>query len=140
MPVKGGGHGGHAGHGDLIGAGSHGEISMLMTDFAINGRSYDMRRIDFNVAIGSFERWFIGGGAGVDHPFHVHGVHFRIVGAGGAPPRPENAGWKDTVVVGGEAEIVVRFDLPAGKEAPYMYHCHILEHEDSGMMGQFTVS
>jgi FtsP/CotA-like multicopper oxidase with cupredoxin domain len=47
---------------------------------------------------------------------------------------------KDVVWVENRAEILVRFDHPATPEAPYMYHCHILEHEDSGMMGQFTVT
>ena len=51
------------------------------------------------------------------------------------------AGWKDTVPIenGGSAEIYVRFPLPASDDAPYMAHCHILEHEDSGMMTEFSV-
>jgi FtsP/CotA-like multicopper oxidase with cupredoxin domain len=53
--------------------------------------------------------------------------------------RIENSGWKDTVLVAGQTEIIVRFDHSAPPEFPYMYHCHILEHEDAGMMGQFTV-
>jgi len=40
----------------------------------------------------------------------------------------------------GEAEILVRFDQPASGATPFMFHCHILEHEDAGMMGQFTVA
>lgn len=106
--------------------------------FAINGQSFDMDRIDFNVALGSVERWIIRSSM-VAHPFHVHGVQFRIVSEDGAPPRPENSGWKDTVLVPGETEIIARFDHPASKEKPFMFHCHILEHEDAGMMGQFTV-
>jgi FtsP/CotA-like multicopper oxidase with cupredoxin domain len=58
---------------------------------------------------------------------------------GGIPPRAEESGWKDTVGLAGETELLVRFDHRAGADAPYMYHCHILEHEDAGMMGQFTV-
>ncbi|MEN6543288.1 multicopper oxidase domain-containing protein [Parvibaculum sp.] len=107
--------------------------------FAINGRPYDMRRIDFQVALGSVERWQIRSTM-VAHPFHVHGVRFRVVTENGAPPRPENTGWKDTVLVPGEAEILARFDQPASRETPFMFHCHILEHEDAGMMGQFTVT
>ena len=107
--------------------------------FAINGRPYDMRRVDFNVALGSVERWQIRS-AMVAHPFHVHGVRFRVVTENGGPPRPENTGWKDTVLVPGEAEILARFDQPASRETPFMFHCHILEHEDAGMMGQFTVT
>ncbi|MGV8856279.1 MAG: multicopper oxidase domain-containing protein [Devosia sp.] len=107
--------------------------------FAINGQPFDMARIDFEVALGSVERWHIRSTM-VAHPFHVHGVRFRVLSENGAPPRPENTGWKDTVLVPGEAEIVARFDQPAGRDVPLMFHCHILEHEDAGMMGQFTVS
>jgi FtsP/CotA-like multicopper oxidase with cupredoxin domain len=107
--------------------------------FAINGRPYDMDRIDFEVALGSVERWQIRSTM-VAHPFHVHGVRFRVVTENGGPPRPENTGWKDTVLVTGEAEILARFDQPASRDTPFMFHCHILEHEDAGMMGQFTVT
>ncbi len=106
---------------------------------AINGRPYDMRRIDFEVALGSVERWQIRSTM-VAHPFHVHGIRFRVVTENGGPPRPENTGWKDTVLVPGEAEILARFDQPARRDIPFMLHCHILEHEDAGMMGQFTVT
>lgn len=116
-----------------------GGMMMGRGSFAINGRSYDMRRIDFKVALGSVERWQIRSTM-VAHPFHVHGVRFRVVTENGAPPRPENTGWKDTVFVPGEAEILARFDQPASRETPFMFHCHILEHEDAGMMGQFTVT
>ena len=107
--------------------------------FAINGRPYDMARIDFAVAHGTVERWHIRSTM-VAHPFHVHGVRFRVLSENGASPRPENTGWKDTLLVPGEAEIIARFDQPARQETPYMFHCHILEHEDAGMMGQFTVT
>ena len=137
-------HAAHADHGAparLIGSGPDGQLGIGMTDFGINGRSYDMRRIDFGVKLGAFERWTIsGGGAGVLHPFHVHGVHYRVISTAGASPKPEDSGWKDTVVVDGQAEIIVKFEREAAADAPYMYHCHILEHEDSGMMGLFTVA
>ena len=107
--------------------------------FAINGRPFDMRRIDFEVALGSVERWQIRSTM-VAHPFHVHGVRFRVLTENGGPPRPENTGWKDTVLVPGEAEILARFEKPANREMPFMFHCHILEHENAGMMGQFTVA
>lgn len=107
--------------------------------FGINGRPFDMHRIDFEVALGTVERWHIRSTM-VAHPFHVHGVRFRVLTENGALPRSENTGWKDTVLVPGEAEILARFDQPADRETPFMFHCHILEHEDAGMMGQFTVT
>ena len=112
---------------------------MMGGGFAINRRPYYIARIDFAVAQGTVERWHIRSTM-VAHPFHVHGVRFRVLSENGAPPRPENTGWKDTLLVPGEAEIIARFDQPARQETPYMFHCHILEHEDAGMMGQFTVT
>jgi FtsP/CotA-like multicopper oxidase with cupredoxin domain len=108
-------------------------------DFSINNRVYDPNRTDFHIPKGTTERWIISGGAGGEHPFHIHGVQFRVVDEAGGMVRIENSGWKDTVLVAGQTEIIVRFDHSAPPEFPYMYHCHILEHEDAGMMGQFTV-
>jgi blue copper oxidase len=75
------------------------------------------------------------------HPVHIHGCQFRIVSQDGKPPPPERAGWKDVAPIskGGVSEILVRFPHEATSVDPYMAHCHILEHEDSGMMTQFTV-
>jgi FtsP/CotA-like multicopper oxidase with cupredoxin domain len=108
-------------------------------DFGINGRPYDMERIDFEVPLGSVERWVVSGGGGIEHPFHVHGVHFRVLRNGGTAPHNVDVGWKDTVLVRGQAELLIRFTRPADAAMPFMYHCHILEHEDAGMMGQFIV-
>ena len=117
-----------------------GSAGPLVNDFGINGHAYNVDRIEFEVKHGAVERWVIGGGGVVEHPFHIHGIHFRVLSeTGGAPPRPENRGWKDTVLITGETEIVARFSVPASRDTPYMYHCHILEHEDAGMMGQFAV-
>ncbi len=104
----------------------------------INGSSYDMSRVDFNVPLGETERWRINADM-MAHPFHVHGASFLVTGMGGRAVDPQATGLKDVVHVDGLTEILVRFDKPATAEAPFMYHCHILEHEDRGMMGQFTV-
>ena len=106
---------------------------------AINGQPMKMDRIDERVRMGDTEIWRIA----VDgqlHPFHIHGCSFRILTQNGGPPPAYAAGWKDMVhVEEGWSEVLVRFDYEATDSAPYMYHCHILEHEDCGMMGQFTV-
>lgn len=74
------------------------------------------------------------------HPFHIHGTRFRILSENGQPVAPHRAGWKDIVKVeGGRSEVLVRFDHTAPKERAYMAHCHLLEHEDTGMMFSFTV-
>jgi blue copper oxidase len=103
----------------------------------INGKTHDLARIDAETRVGTQEVWEIVS-LGMAHPFHVHGASFRIVSLSGAPPPAHLAGWKDVVLVEDKAELLVAFDQPATREHPFMYHCHILEHEDAGMMGQYV--
>ena len=98
----------------------------------INGEAYDPQRIDFTARRGTVERWTVGTD-GMSHPFHAHGVRFRIID----PVRPEETGWKDVAFVEGARDLLVSIDAPARNGVPFMFHCHILEHEDAGMMGQF---
>lgn len=125
------------GMGGMMGRGMMG--GGMMGGFAINGEPFDMTRINLSAERGTTERWIVSTNM-LTHPFHIHGAFFQVVTENGQLPHTENVGWKDTVVVDGESELLVRFDHPAGRQAPYMYHCHILEHEDGGMMGQFTVT
>ena len=104
----------------------------------INGRPFAMNRVDFTTRLGTAEIWEIVSTA-MAHPFHVHGASFRILSNNGRKPSAQQSGWKDVVLVEEQAEILVRFDNPAPAKMPFMYHCHILEHEDHGMMGQFAV-
>ena len=111
---------------------------MMGNSMAINGRPFDMSRIDFEVKLGTVERWIVSAST-LAHPFHVHGVAFQVLSENDGPPRPENQGWKDTVLINQKAELLIKFEKPAPREKPFMYHCHLLEHEDQGMMGQFSV-
>jgi blue copper oxidase len=103
----------------------------------INGRSFDIDRIDVETRLGTTELWEIVS-VGMAHPFHIHGALFRVLSLEGEPPPAHLAGWKDTVLVEDRAEILVTFDRPATRGHPFMYHCHILEHEDAGLMGQYV--
>lgn len=127
LDMEGGAHDGHGNH--------------TVMDMTINGAAMDMDVINEQVRMGVWERWRIRSNQGA-HPFHAHGCSFLIEQMEGAEAPPAQQGWKDVVVLDDDdwSEIVVRFDHPATKQHPYMYHCHILEHEDRGMMGQFTVS
>ncbi len=107
--------------------------------FSINDQAFDMNRTNFDVKLGQLERWTVSTNM-MMHPFHIHGVMFQVLSENGKLPRSQNIGWKDTILIDGQAEILMRFEHPASESLPYMYHCHILEHEDGGMMGQFTVS
>jgi len=123
-------------HGAMMGGGrGQGGMGMGMT---INGRSFDMSRIDLRARRGETELWQVRAGD-MAHPFHVHGTSFQVVSRNGVAVDFATTGWKDTVLVDGVVELLMRFERQAGEQAPYMYHCHILEHEDAGMMGQFTV-
>ena len=75
------------------------------------------------------------------HPFHVHDVQFRILDRNGRPPPEHEMGLKDTVLLSSRERVrlLLSFKDYADSDTPYMYHCHILEHEDAGMMGQFVI-
>ncbi|WP_081824853.1 multicopper oxidase family protein [Allgaiera indica] len=106
----------------------------------INGRSYDMGRIDAELKLGETELWRVAAPM-MTHPFHVHGCSFQVVSRGGQAVDPATEGHKDVVVVDARGvEILVRVDQKADRATPFMMHCHILEHEDAGMMAQFTVA
>ena len=108
----------------------------------INGRSMKKSRIDERVAAGSVEIWEIKNTTPIAHPFHIHGVQFRTLDRNREPPSPHERGLKDTVLVdaGSTVRVITEFAGFADPQHPYMYHCHILEHEDAGMMGQFVVA
>ncbi|MFF9814419.1 multicopper oxidase family protein [Streptomyces sp. NPDC014006] len=107
----------------------------------INGRKMAMDRIDETVTRGTTEIWTIRNTNGMPHNFHVHDVQFRVLEVNGHAPPPQLRGPKDTVFVpnGTTMKFALRFDGPADPDTPYMYHCHLLYHEDEGMMGQFVV-
>lgn len=109
---------------------------------SINRKKMDHQYVNEVVHSGDVEIWEIINLSGTFHPFHIHGVQFQIIDRRGKPPAAYELGWKDTVLVS-NAEIVhviMRFPEFSDPHTPYMYHCHILEHEDMGMMGQFIVT
>lgn len=115
-------------------------------DFRLNGtqinhRSMDLSRIDAVIESGATELWTVLNEMPQAHNFHVHDVRFQILDIDGAAPPPELAGWKDTVYLdpGVPYRLILRFGSEADPEHPYMFHCHLLRHEDQGMMGQFLV-
>ncbi|QYG93725.1 multicopper oxidase domain-containing protein [Iamia sp. SCSIO 61187] len=107
----------------------------------IDGREMDPERIDTVVRAGSVERWDVRAD-GTGHSFHLHDVQFRVLSVDGDDPPPELSGWKDTVFLPSSSRVslLIRFSHHADAETPYMYHCHLLRHEDNGMMGQVLVT
>ena len=110
--------------------------------FVINGKAFDMNRIDELVKLseGDTEIWSIQNMSPMAHPFHAHAIQWQILDRNGKAATGEDLGWKDTVLVqpGDTVRFIGRFD-PAVNTGNYMYHCHILEHEDAGMMGFFRI-
>jgi FtsP/CotA-like multicopper oxidase with cupredoxin domain len=103
-------------------------------NFSINGRTFSPNRVDTRVALGSVEEWEFINSMMMDHPMHVHTNPFQVIGSDGSPIRA----WKDVVLVRANSRIRVRtaFREFTGKA---MYHCHILDHEDLGMMGVLEI-
>lgn len=108
---------------------------------AIDGKRFDMERVDLRAKVGTTEVWEIDNApdmmGGMIHPFHLHGVQFKVLSRNGNPPPANEQGWKDTIALyPGDS---VRIEVTFPEKGIFMYHCHILEHEDNGMMGQVLV-
>ncbi|MEA9390485.1 cell division protein FtsP [Acerihabitans sp. TG2] len=103
----------------------------------INGATWSMNRTDFEAQQGSFERWMVR--ADTPQAFHIQGVAFLIKRVNGNMPQLEDQGWKDTVWVDTEVELMVWFPQLASDHFPFLYYSQTLEMADRGATGQFTV-
>ena len=140
-------HGGHGGHGNHGNHGNHAEPgpAAMMTgrppiDFLINGESFTPGQIMFTGKVGQIEEWEVFNNSHMDHPFHVHGTHFQVVaeqGEAGEWQPPAYRAWLDTVNLKPKQRLKLRlvFDEPG----EWMFHCHIIEHEEMGMMASILV-
>jgi FtsP/CotA-like multicopper oxidase with cupredoxin domain len=104
--------------------------------FYINGQKFGMTDPPMTtVTIGSYRHWQVLNATNEVHPFHIHQVHFLIYSQNGAPiPNPE---WLDTVnvPVGGSVDLLMDFTDPIIRGVS-LFHCHLLRHEDKGMMAK----
>ncbi|MDO5741309.1 MAG: multicopper oxidase domain-containing protein, partial [Ornithinimicrobium sp.] len=105
-------------------------------DFTLDGLSYDPDRTDQRVRLGTVEEWTIGNDGPLDHPFHLHVWPMQLIETAGE--RLDVPVWLDVVNVpaGGSVTVRIRFADFGGRT---VYHCHILDHEDLGMMGTILV-
>ena len=130
------------------------ELSMGNMRFLINGRTFVMDEIAFEVKRGAVEVWSISNPTlGMPHPMHLHGFSFQVLERLNSPPQVSSAarfgkgrtvsdlGWKDTVLVwpGETVRIAIDFAHEFPGNQTYLFHCHNLEHEDAGMMINFRV-
>ncbi len=122
---------------------SAGGMGNLQGPFLINNASMDLNVINEYVPFNNTEIWTLRNQTPIAHPFHIHDVQFFILDINGTPPPPEKAGLNDVVLVpGGQGTVrfIAIFNDVQNDSIPFMYHCHMLPHEDGGMMGQFIVS
>lgn len=117
---------------ELFGMGKH---------VTINGKQFDKGRIDLTQEKGETEIWEVYNKpdkmGGMVHPFHIHGTQFKVISINDKEPPEHLKGYKDTISL--EPDDRVKLAVKFEEEGIYMYHCHILEHEDNGMMGQVKV-
>jgi len=110
--------------------------------FTINNAHYDMDVINERVPFNNTEIWQLTNQTPIAHPFHIHNVSFYVLTVNGNPPPAHMRGRKDVVIVPagmGVVRFITKFEDFYNDTLPYMYHCHMLTHEDDGMMGQFIV-
>ncbi|MGH3715963.1 MAG: multicopper oxidase family protein [Micromonosporaceae bacterium] len=107
----------------------------------INAHKMALDRLDAVVTKDTTEIWEVTNADGTPHSFHVHDVQFQVLSVDGGAPPPQLSGWKDTLYLPPNVEfsLIMRFADYADPDTPYMFHCHVLFHEDAGMMGQFVV-
>lgn len=109
--------------------------------FGLNYETFDMDSVNEVVYLNTTEVWTLINHTLVAHPFHIHDVQFNVVEEHGIPIPAKNRGWKDVVLVmpGDSVKFLTKFEDFTDPMVPYMYHCHLLHHEDDGMMGSFIV-
>ncbi|TAH44380.1 MAG: T9SS type A sorting domain-containing protein [Bacteroidetes bacterium] len=114
----------------------------LQNPFLINNTSYDMMVMNYSIPLDNIEIWTLTNSSPIAHPFHIHNVHFYVTEINGAAPPPNKQGLKDVILVPAQQTVkfITKFEDFCDPMYPYMYHCHMLTHEDDGMMGQFLVT
>jgi len=117
-------------------------LNQLNGNFLINGRSFDMDRIDFTIPLNQTEIWEVRNQSAISHPFHIHDVQFYLLSRNGILPPENERGRKDVVFIkpGETIRLITKFKDYVSDHIPYMFHCHLLTHEDGGMMGQFLIT
>nr|AZL96426.1 multicopper oxidase [uncultured Microbacterium sp.] len=120
-----------------MGPGMSGDGMAGMMSLGFDGRVFDAERTDQRIRPGALEEWTIRNPTPMDHPFHLHVWPMQLVEENGAAI-PAVA-WRDVVNVPAQGQVVIRVDFSrfTGRT---VYHCHILDHEDAGMMGIAAVA
>jgi FtsP/CotA-like multicopper oxidase with cupredoxin domain len=102
-------------------------------DFLINGETHHH---DQPVKVGDLQVWDVVNASLMDHPFHLHGFFFQVLSINGKAPAFRS--WEDVVNLPPRSTVRIAW-MPEDRPGSWMYHCHILEHHEAGMMGHFEV-
>jgi FtsP/CotA-like multicopper oxidase with cupredoxin domain len=102
-------------------------------DFLVND---EVHTNDKPVHIGELQVWEVSNSSLMDHPFHLHGFFFQVLERNGEAP--EYISWKDTINLAPRSKVKIAW-MPDNRPGMWMYHCHILEHHEAGMMANFEV-
>jgi FtsP/CotA-like multicopper oxidase with cupredoxin domain len=106
----------------------------------INGKEWEMERVDARVAFGTTEIWRFVNDSNFPHPVHIHEVQFQVLSRRGGRGEvfPWERGWKDTVLLfpGETVDVIAQFNAHRGL---FLLHCHNLVHEDLGMMINYVI-
>ncbi len=115
---------------------------MVMGPFVMNGKHFSMDEVNERVHKDAIEVWTLKNSTMIAHPFHIHDVQFEVLDVNGGAVPDFNRGKKDVVLVMPQQSLrfITQFSDFADSTVPYMYHCHMLHHEDDGMMGSFVVT
>jgi bilirubin oxidase len=121
---------------------SNGGMMSVVGPFVINGTPFSMEKINYTIPLNNTEIWELRNQTLIAHPFHIHDVQFYLLDRNGRQVPSNERGRKDVVLVEPMETVrfITKFEDFSNPTVPYMYHCHLLTHEDDGMMGQFLVT
>ena len=123
---------------DTITSGQQGKVD---GPFFMNNKPFHMDSINIISYLNNVEIWKLSNSTMIAHPFHIHDIEFFVLDINGIPPPPQYQGLKDVILVQPKDTVrfITKFTTFTDANVPYMYHCHLLHHEDEGMMGSFLV-
>jgi bilirubin oxidase len=118
-----------------------GEQGFVDGPFFMNETPFNMDSVNIITYLNNTEIWTLTNSTMVAHPFHIHDIEFFVLDINGNPPPPEYQGLKDVILVkpNDTLRFITKFITFSDPMVPYMFHCHLLHHEDEGMMGSFLV-
>ena len=105
-------------------------------EYGINGVPFQKNK-PFTAKPGEIQIWNLVNTTAWSHPFHIHGFFFQVLDKDGKPVRP--LAWKDTVDVPFKSSLKIAVKFDEGRPGAWMFHCHVLDHADGGLMGHVMV-